>query len=451
MTRPYASAPVDLNFGSYTAARLLGQGAMGVVYEARNPARAGHFAVKAMHGSLTGDAVAIGRFLREAQTMVEVTHPHVVRIEDSGIQDGRPYIVMEYIEGETMASWLDKAGRLSPPQLTALFLPMLSAVAALHNRRIVHRDLKPANVMLRRGDSDQPVLLDFGISRIDEASKGNIDLTRSEVLLGTLQYLSPEQLRSAKWAGPQSDQYALGIMMYQCLTGRHPFHGESHYELMHAIVTAPVVPPSRQAPGLSADFDAVVLRAMNRDPARRFPGVRALGSALLSFADKATWGRWGAEFTGADREPDIQLLPPTERDAPRSSPVVAVNEPAPARRGVGRTRMAIGFVAGLAISAGVAFFVRNQADPVPAALPAVVAPLSAAPAPPAEAPPAAAPVEAPAAVAPPPPPPSVAETRVRPPKKPPRKTQQASIPTKPSPPANELGDDDVFDPFPRSR
>jgi serine/threonine-protein kinase len=310
---------------------------MGVVHEARHATRSGRFALKALHGSLTGDAVAVERFMREAQALAGLRHPHIVQILDSGIEDGRPFIVMEMLEGESLAALLAREPILPPRRIAELFLPVLSAVATIHDRGIVHRDLKPANIVLarREGVGPTPVLLDFGISRIEGLSPEETDLTHSEALLGTLRYLSPEQLRSAKLASPRSDQYALGVMLYECATGKRPFAGGSHYDLMHAIVTAAVPAPSALVPELPRGFDDVVRRAMSREPGDRFPSARALGSALLTFGDRALWARWGPEFAGVP--PDVGTAPaePTEHDARRGTP-----RPVPAP--VGRRRRRLG-------------------------------------------------------------------------------------------------------------
>jgi serine/threonine-protein kinase len=150
-----------------------------------------------------------------------------------------------------------------------------------------------------------PMVLDFGISKIiDEELEST--LTKSESLLGTVQYMAPELTKGAKYASPASDQYALGVMLYECATGQRPFTGESHYDLMHAIVTAPVKAPSEIRDSLPPEFDELVLKAMNRQPANRFPSIQALGSALMSFGDKTAWALWEDEFLGTSeggREP----------------------------------------------------------------------------------------------------------------------------------------------------
>ncbi len=276
-----------------------------MVYQARLPDADGPVALKVLDRQLAGDPVATRRFLREARALTRISHPYVVRILDSGVDAGRPFIVMEYLAGETLNLVLARQGRLSLAQLVQLFLPAVTAVAALHDRRIVHRDLKPANFMVtrRREALDELVVLDLGISRLDDRRGETAELTRSEALLGTLPYLSPEQLRNARWAGNLSDQYALGVALYECATGTRPFAGNSHYDLVQAIVTGTAEPPSARVPGLPPAFDALVMRALSRDPERRFPGVAALGSALLACADREGWARWGPELLGVSAPP----------------------------------------------------------------------------------------------------------------------------------------------------
>jgi eukaryotic-like serine/threonine-protein kinase len=306
-------------FGGYVTNRVLGSGGMGTVYEARHPTLGRRVAVKVIKGSLAGDPVAKERFLREAQALALVSHPHVVDVFDVGIEDGRAFIVMELLDGETLEALLARKGRIPLGRAVELLLPLISATAAIHETGVVHRDLKPANIMLaRRGRvAIEPVILDFGISRAPEADSGKEGLTEPQHLVGTLPYLSPEQMRDGRAAGPFSDQYALGVMLYECITGEKPFSGGDRYELMHAAMTAPVTAPSALVPGIPAELDRVVLRAMTRRPEARYPSVRALGSALLSFADQATWKRWAAEVAGATSDPDAVVSSETLTDTPR--------------------------------------------------------------------------------------------------------------------------------------
>jgi hypothetical protein len=385
--------------GGYTIVRSLGRGGMGTVYEAQHPRLAKRVALKAMQGSLAGDPVAEQRFLREAQAIARITHPHVVEVFDVGIDDGCPFIVMELLEGETLGDLLAREGRLGATRLAELMLPVFSAVAAIHDGGVVHRDLKPANVMLaRRGRfAVEPVVFDFGICRIEAGrAEGNVGgeddgrgrapagLTDPDLLVGTLPYLSPEQIRDARAAGPRSDQYALAVMLYECLTGRNPFAGGAarsggagagrpaagdRYEQMHAAMTAVVTPPGAVAPDLPAELDRVVLRAMSRSPDARYPSVRAFGSALLSFAGRAAWKRWAVELAGADpRDPPADAVGgETASDLRR--PVLPARVQAPARPIPGRRRQALVAAAAAVVAAAVAVAVLAPGSLGPAPVP----------------------------------------------------------------------------------
>jgi tRNA A-37 threonylcarbamoyl transferase component Bud32 len=293
-------------FGRYSIVRELGKGGMAEVFEARHTELDRRVALKVMHPSLAAHRLAAARFLREAKAACHIRHQHVVEVFDIGTDHGLPYIVMELLEGSNLAALLVEKGPLTLSGIANIFLPVLSAVAAAHAAGVIHRDLKPANLMLakRPPRAVHPMVLDFGISKIANEELDNT-LTRSEALLGTVQYMAPELTKGAKFASPASDQYALGIMLYECATGRRPFTGQSHYELMHAIVTAPVALPSELRPDLPREFDALVGKAMHRDPAIRFPSIRALGSALLSFGDRAEWALWEHEFIGMARAVEL--------------------------------------------------------------------------------------------------------------------------------------------------
>ena len=353
-------------FGRYRIVRELGKGGMAEVYEARHTELDRRVALKVMQPALAAQPSAAARFLREAKAACQIRHQHVVEVFEVGTDHGLPYIVMEFLEGANLAILLDEKGPLPLVGVASIFLPVISAVATAHAAGVIHRDLKPANLMLacRPPRPLHPMVLDFGISKITNEEMENT-LTRSESLLGTIQYMAPELTKGAKFASPASDQYAFGVMLYECATGQRPFTGQSHYELMHAIVTAPVVPPSRRRPDLASDFDALVERAMHRDPAKRFPSVQALGSALLSFADRATWALWESEFLGSGPTAD-----PWATDAGTLHDVSdhrarAAARPSPRRISARSHRMKAG-VALLALYAAgaTAMLVRSARQPV---------------------------------------------------------------------------------------
>ena len=294
-------------FGQYGVVRMLAQGGMSQIFEGRHPQLGSRVALKVMKPALAAQPMAAARFLREAKAASQIRHQNVVEVFDIGVEKGVPFIVMEFLEGADLAKLLAEKGAMPLTGIVDVFLPVISAVATAHRAGIVHRDLKPSNLMItnRAPRGAHALVLDFGISKmIDEELEST--LTKSESLLGTVQYMAPELTKGAKFATPASDQYALGVMLYECATARRPFTGESYYDIMHAIVTAPVKSPSELCGSLPPEFDEIVLRAMSRDPASRFPSVQALGSALLSFGDKAAWALWEDEFLGTaqgGREP----------------------------------------------------------------------------------------------------------------------------------------------------
>ena len=287
--------------GPYTFLRELGAGGMGRVFEVKHIELGKHVAIKLLHPALVASPKAVRRFLREGRACSRIAHPHVVEVLDTGIHEGQPYLVMELVEGIDLSQWLLDKQRLEPHELADIFLPLCSALWAAHKNGVVHRDVKPSNVILThpRPYAMHPVLVDFGVAKLSVAEAPE-DLTRTDCAVGTVAYMPPEHTRGARTAQPTSDQYALGVMLYECATGQRPFRGETQYDLMHAILHDEVVPPSQHRPDLGEAFDALVLRALNRTPAERFPSVHALGAALLSLADAKAWAAWGPEFCGTD-------------------------------------------------------------------------------------------------------------------------------------------------------
>ncbi|HEV3191042.1 MAG TPA: serine/threonine-protein kinase [Polyangiaceae bacterium] len=285
-------------FGRYEATGLLGRGAMGEVFEARHIELGTRVAIKVVHEDATIDPGAARRVVREGRAAAAIRHPHVVTVLDVGTESGFPFLVMELLEGEDLAKRLARDGPLSVVETADLLLPVTSAVAAAHDAGVVHRDLKPSNVFLaqRRGGVE-PVVVDFGISK---TRHGTEPTTSSHGVAGTVLYMAPEVIRGHD-ATPESDQYALGILLYECAVGSAPFCNDDRYELLNAIMTGPIVAPSDLNPRVSPSFDTVVLRALSRDPVSRFQSVRALGAALLPFASEETRRRWGAEL-GLARE-----------------------------------------------------------------------------------------------------------------------------------------------------
>ena len=304
-------------FGNYRVVRLLARGGMGRVYEAEHVPSGRVVALKLPDVSTSNDATAMRRFRSEGQLLDSVRHPNIVRVFEVGFQDDCPFIVMELLRGETLRARVERTGPLSCGEVLDLFIPICDAIAVLHDAGIVHRDLKLCNIMLtERAGGVVPMILDFGISKdLVAAGSSHTQLTQSGAFVGTPRYLSPEQTLNPKTASPLSDQYAVGIMLYECLSGRSPFAGEVPYTLMHAILTAPVVPPSQAEPHVDKDLDAIVLRAMYRDPNGRFPSLRALGRALREqvTASARTSRGQGRTTAGNSPLPPASSAPPSAR------------------------------------------------------------------------------------------------------------------------------------------
>ena len=288
--------PPGTIIGRYRLVRALGEGGMGSVYEAVHVDLGKRVAVKILRPEVARVAEARARFLREGSTAASIHHAHVVEVFDVGQEGGALYLVMEYLEGENLYEHLYRVGVLSVAACVDLLLPVCAALAVAHEQGIVHRDVKPENVFLARTRHGalQSKLLDFGISKVP--LPGGARLTATSTLLGTPHYMSPEQAQEGGRVDARSDQYAFGVMLYECSTGKRPFEGDDLYPLLHAIVRGASEPPRSLRPEIPVAFEAVVQRAMARDPSDRFASMHALGAALLPFASPATQEVWRPVF-----------------------------------------------------------------------------------------------------------------------------------------------------------
>jgi serine/threonine protein kinase len=338
---PVVRLHAGMTVGRYELLRCIGHGAMGVVYEAVHESLRRRVALKVLHRPAADPAQAereAERFLREGRAAAQVRHTHVVDVYDFGVEDGLAFLVMELVQGESLAQLLRRETTLPLERCVEILLPVLSAVAELHAAGIVHRDIKPANILLPRGVHPCPKLADFGVSRFDDESPG---ITQSGALVGTPEYMAPELMLATARAGEKTDQYALGVTAYECATGQRPFRGATEYELMHAIVSAKLVAPSVRERSLPEAFDRVVLRAMHRDPARRFASIDELAESLLAFAPREVSARWQHEF--------LPLGDPSRWTASQSVPPVPVSASEPRKT---RSRLSHGLTRGAGVILG---------------------------------------------------------------------------------------------------
>ncbi len=261
--------------GPYRLIEKLGQGAMAQVYRASDPAGR-EVALKVLYPHLIGDEGFVGRFRREAEAAAQLDHPRIVRVLDHGSESDLHYLAMELVAGPSLRAWL--AGRSRPlavEEAVSLVGNLADAVAYAHSRGVVHRDLKPGNVLLRGGQPDDPVLTDFGIARMVDATVA----TASGVTLGTPVYMAPEQGQGQP-GDARSDVYALGVILYELLTGAPPFEADSPYALILRHIHTPPPPPRTLRPDLPPALEAVILRSLEKDPASRYPDAASFAAAL---------------------------------------------------------------------------------------------------------------------------------------------------------------------------
>ncbi len=271
--------------GAYQVTRLIGEGGMGAVYEALQLRLNKRVAIKVMSRELASNSEALARFRREAEVTSRLGHPHLVNVMDFGATDsGEPYLVMEYLDGEDLDHRIRGVGRLPLDVAVEVTRQVASALAAAHDEGIVHRDLKPANVFLLKvkGEADFVKVLDFGISKI-KASRTK--LTRATAVMGTPEYMSPEQATGLiEEIDHRADQWALGCIAWEMLSGYAPFIAEDMAALFYQVINMDPHPLSRRAPGLPADVEPVLRRALAKRPADRFPSIKDFSRAFETAA-----------------------------------------------------------------------------------------------------------------------------------------------------------------------
>jgi serine/threonine protein kinase len=295
--------PAGSTFGNYVVHECIGQGAMGNVYRAEHALLEKAVALKVLDSSLLQSTDARQRFLREGQAAAAIKHPNVVDITDVGVFEGTPYLVMELLEGEDLQIHLQRREQLSEREIASLLIPIAAALGAAHDRGVIHRDLKPSNIFLSRGPDGEviPKILDFGISKIARAlAKTDFQSTPFDQLMGSPLYLPPEAVRGCRDLTAKSDQYSLGVVLYECATGRPPFAADSLLGILSQIAAGDFVKPTRLRPDISAGMEYAILRALDPDPGLRYDHVRDLGRELLEVAGTRTQMLWGRTFGRID-------------------------------------------------------------------------------------------------------------------------------------------------------
>ncbi len=369
----------DVLTDKYRLDELLGQGGMGSVWRARNLALDADVAVKFVHRELAS-ADTTERLQREAQATAQLEHPSAVRVYDFGKSElGDPFIVMELLRGESLADFIERRVRFRPEEAVALLLPVVSAVAAAHAKGIVHRDLKPENIVLVQQDGvTVPKVVDFGIAKIATRTEKRASSTGGQIL-GSPDYMSPEQARGeTERVDPRSDVWSLGIVLYELLAGKRPFHADGTLAQIRAIIEEDY--ESLESLGAAdARLSQIVDRALQKDIELRTPDMRSLGRALAEWALRAGMeeditGASIAVWTRGSRASITSTPPPPAALRGRQS-VAAVWTPAakPKSRG-GLVGLVIGAVA-LAGGASAFLYLKGReldraAGPTPTPQPA---------------------------------------------------------------------------------
>jgi len=307
----------------YRIEELINEGGMGSVYRATHVLMDKTVAVKVLHPSLAADDKIVARFSREAKAASRISHPHALNVTDFGEDDdGVVFLVMEYLNGETLKEVIHKDGPMPLPRATEIIRQVCGALEAAHNEGVVHRDLKSDNIMLIDvGGGDWAKVLDFGIAKIIENVDQDPALTAPNLIIGTPQYMSPEQCSQAANIDSRSDIYSLGIILYEMLVGHVPFTGESPTAIMMKHLQEP--PPSvlEERKDVPAAVGRVVLRTMAKRPEDRYQTVSELSEALASAAeDKDSVAVAAADTEGSAERATHRILVPTgANEVPRTT------------------------------------------------------------------------------------------------------------------------------------
>jgi serine/threonine-protein kinase len=295
--------------GRYQIERLMGRGGMGAVYEATHRDLKKRVAIKTLLPAVAALPGARTRFLREGEAASRINHPNVVDVTDVAAEGNIVYLVMEFLEGEDLASLLQREGALPISEAVDLLLPVCAAISVAHEAGVIHRDLKPENIFLSRSrhGGAEPKVLDFGISKISSSGGGStLALTGTGASMGTPYYVAPEQVRSAAGVDARSDQYALGAILYECVTGHRAHQGSTIYEVIRSVGDGSFLPPRARRPDTPPELESAILRAMRLDPGQRFPSVRALAGGILPFASPGARAQWAPLLQG---ESGVEGLP----------------------------------------------------------------------------------------------------------------------------------------------
>jgi serine/threonine-protein kinase len=264
----------------YRLDRQIATGGMGVVYLAEHLFVGNQVAVKLLTGAAAQDASLKERFLHEPRLAAAIEHPNIIQVLDAGVDDGKPYLVMDYVDGGDLGRLLESVGRLAPPRALRILQQAAAGLDAAHSRGVIHRDIKPGNILVT--PQDHVYLTDFGIARRASVDRASTDMN---VFMGTPDYAAPEQMQGGE-LDQRADVYSFGCVLFHCLAGDPPFSDRSQQELLRAHTEEPPPRLTARCPELARPIDDVISQAMAKDRARRFLScgalIRAARTALQS-------------------------------------------------------------------------------------------------------------------------------------------------------------------------
>lgn len=304
---------VGTTVGPYRIVDQIGQGGMATVFKAYHANLDRYVAFKVLHPSFKEDPTFLERFKREAQIVARLEHPAIVPVYDFAAHDGQPYLVMKFIEGETLKARL-RRGPLTLDETLAIMTTVAAGLTHAHEQGILHRDIKPSNIMLDKAGT--PYLADFGLARIAQAGESTMS---QDMMLGTPQYISPEQAKGIYNLGPGTDIYSLGVVLYEIVVGRVPFSADTPYAIVHDHIYKPLPMPAKINPEVPSQVERVLLKALDKEPEGRYTSA----VAMLDAFSEAVRAAGLTELSAARyRPPDASIsasastIPPGETPAP---------------------------------------------------------------------------------------------------------------------------------------
>jgi len=322
-------APGDIVGGKYRLLKLLGEGGMGSVWVAENMALKANIALKLIRADVA-ESSANERFLSEARLAARLQHAAIVRVFDFGTTElDEPFIVMELLEGETLGQRLSRLGSLDPTELCQTLLPIIDALHSAHGHGVIHRDLKPDNVFIAKTDGGnvQPKLLDFGIAKLrgEGSNFTETKLTQAGTLIGSPDYMSPEQARGELDLDPRSDVWAICVLAYECLVGKPPFHGDNYNALLWAIIHDEPVPITVFQAG-DSELWRILKTGFAKDRNQRWESAKRLGETLASWLENQ-----GVVEDICNRSLHASWLPAERPTRPELAPFDPMAAPSPPR------------------------------------------------------------------------------------------------------------------------